>query len=134
MVMTTSGVYVDGTTRFEQELIDIGYDDLKCETKERIELLQSRNHTNVRRPQASSVFSRPGGVGIDADESTNRSLDHRKSQSKVPKQYIASRHSTLNLNWFHPHSRGAGSLAPSHGSLAGIRKAPVRRLQSLQQS
>ena len=34
MVMTTSGVYVDGTTRFEQELIDIGYDDLECETKE----------------------------------------------------------------------------------------------------
>ena len=37
MVMTTSGVYVDGTTRFEQELIDIGYDDLKCETKNRVE-------------------------------------------------------------------------------------------------
>ena len=34
MAMTTSNIYVDGSVRFEQELIDIGYDDLKTETKE----------------------------------------------------------------------------------------------------
>ena len=34
MVMTTSNLYVDGTIRFPQELVDIGYDDLECETKE----------------------------------------------------------------------------------------------------
>ena len=35
MVMTTSNLYVDGSTqRFPHELINIGYDDLECETKE----------------------------------------------------------------------------------------------------
>ena len=32
--MTTSNLYADGGIRFEQDLVDIGYNDLECETKE----------------------------------------------------------------------------------------------------
>ena len=34
MPMRTSDLYVDGSIRFEQDLVDIGYTDLECETKE----------------------------------------------------------------------------------------------------
>ena len=34
MPMRTSDLYVDGSIRFPQEPVDIGYEDLKTETKE----------------------------------------------------------------------------------------------------